>query len=166
VITTFVGLGKMALMQLPVNRIRLLNPGEHLKVVGHDLEVVHPPTFDAPESTSLFDHATRVLFSTDTFGALLKTPSENASKIPSEQLNASLRAWVTIDTPWIHKTDSLSVLESLKEIQKRSPEQILSSHLPSAPGSMLDTFIEQIGQARKMDPFVGPAQKDIEKMMQ
>lgn len=165
VITTFVGLGKMALMQLPVNRTRLLNPGEHILIGDHDLEVVRPPTFDAPESTSLFDHSTRAMFSTDSFGALLKSPFENAESISPEELRVSMGAWVTIDTPWIHKTEAESILNSLKEIKSRSPMHILSSHLPPASGEMLDMFIEQILSARKLNPFTGPGQKDFEKLM-
>ncbi len=165
VITTFVGMGKMVLMQLPVDRIRLLNPLQHLKVENHDLEVMRPPTFDAPETTCIFDNSTKVLFSTDSFGAILQSPVENADCIKPEQLKDALITWITIDTPWIHKTDSTRLMDSMKSIQNKSPEYILSSHLPPAKGTMLNMFIEQVLTARTMKPFEGPDQATFETMV-
>lgn len=58
VVTTFLGMGKLGLLGLPVDRVHLLNPGQSLDVGERRLLAVAPPVFDAPESTGLFDPST------------------------------------------------------------------------------------------------------------
>lgn len=163
-VTTFLGMGKLNLQGLPVDRAYLLNPGQSLEVGDRQLLAVKPPSFDAPETTGLMDTKTKNLFSADCFGALLKKPAENAADISATDLREGLVMWSTVDAPWLHVTDEGKFGESLGKIRDLAPNLILSSHLPPAAG-MTDTLLSLLASARTAPPFVGPDQAALEQMM-
>ncbi|RJP78392.1 MAG: MBL fold metallo-hydrolase [Candidatus Zixiibacteriota bacterium] len=163
-VTTFVGMGKMGLMQRPVDRVYLLNPGQSLDVGDRRLLALKPPTYDAPETTGLFDTRTQILFSADSFGALLPEPAAMASEIPPDTLRDGLVTWTTVDSPWLNLVEREKFDRSLQVVRDLSPRAILSSHLPPAV-DMMDRLLEYLGAAHSAPPFVGPDQEALEEMM-
>ena len=56
VITTFLGLGIMTLLaELPMDRVRLLNPGQKITVGYRTLAALKPGAFDNPATTGFVD---------------------------------------------------------------------------------------------------------------
>lgn len=163
-VTTFMGMGKMAMQGLPVDRAYLLNPGQSLQVGDRTLRALTPPTFDAPETTALFDEKTRSLFSADCFGALLTDPAETANGVAPDKLADGMIAWATVDAPWLHTVDEQCFQQQLDSVQQLGVERILSSHLPPANG-MTTTLLSHLAQARSAPAFVGPGQAEMERMM-
>ncbi len=163
-VTTFLGMSKLAMQGLPVDRAYLLNPGQSLHVGDRTLQALAPPTFDAPETTALFDEKTRTLFSADCFGALLTEPAETANSIATDKLTGGMVAWATADAPWLHTIHEHRFQQQLNTVQQLGAERILSSHLPPATG-MTDTLISNLANARTAPAFIGPSQADIERVM-
>ena len=165
-VTTFLGLGKLGLQQIqvPMERVYLLNPGQSLDMGDRSLTAVKPPTFDAPETTGFYDTKTRVLFIADCFGALMKEPAESAADIAPSDLRDGLVTWATVDAPWLHIVDEGKFNESLDVIRRLEPEVILSSHLPLA-ADMTETLLKHLASARSAPPFVGPDQAALEQML-
>jgi len=161
VITTFLGMGKMLLHQLPVDRVFLLNPGQHLDIGDRRLVAVRPPSFDAPETTGLFDTKTRALFSADCFGALMKEPAEAATDMNPSDLREGLVTWTTVDSPWLHLADEDKFGRSLDLIRKLEPSVILSHHLPPATG-ITELLLKNLASARSAPAFLGPDQAAME----
>jgi glyoxylase-like metal-dependent hydrolase (beta-lactamase superfamily II) len=157
VITTFLGMGKMLLHQLPVDRVSLLNPGQHLDIGDRRLVAVRPPSFDAPETTGFFDTKTRVFFSADCFGALMKEPAEAATDINPSDLREGLVTWTTVDSPWLHLADEGQFGRSLDLVRKLEPSVILSHHLPPAAG-ITEFLLKNLASARSAPAFLGPDQ--------
>ena len=91
-VTSFIGMAKLSLVGGPVERAYLLNPGQRLNVGDRELLAVKPPTYDAPETTGLFDTRSRNFYSADSFGALLSAPAEEAAAIAdvAASVNASI----------------------------------------------------------------------------
>jgi len=166
VVTTFLGLGKYGLRGvLPPDRVFLLNPGQTLDVGDRKLLALRPPTYDAPETTAAFDLKTRTLFSSDCFGGLVQQPADSAAAIRPSALRDGSVTWATIDSPWLHLTEQVAFERSLASVRALQPDLVLSSHLPPAPGTMLDTMIAHIATARTAPPFVGPDQAAMMAMM-
>jgi flavorubredoxin len=164
VVTTFLGMGKLGLAQLPVDRAYLLNPGEVLNVGDRQLLALRPPAFDAPETTGLFDLKTRVLFSADCFGALLDAPAETAAEVPPDRLRDGLVTWATVDVPWLHSVDAAAFGKALDTVRRLDAGVILSSHLPPAFG-MTEGLLRHLAAARAAPPFEGPTQPELERLM-
>lgn len=164
VVTTFLGMGKMLLHQLPVDRVFLLNPGQSLDIGDRKLVCVKPPSFDAPETTGFFDTKTYTFFSADCFGALMKEPAEAAADIAPSDLRDGLVTWATVDSPWLHTADEAEFGKSLDVIRTLEPIVILSNHLPPATG-MNEILLKHLASAHSAMPFLGPDQAALEQML-
>ena len=164
VVTTFLGMAKMGLLGLPVDRVHLLNPGQSLDAGDRELLAMAPPVFDAPESTGLLDPSTGTLFSADCFGALLPAPAKNVADVDPEVLRVGMIGWATVDAPWLHRVDRARFRESLQAVADLQPKRVLSSHLPPAEG-VTDTLLRNLAVAPDAPPFVGPDQAALERML-
>lgn len=167
VITTFLGLGIMSLVApLPLDRVYLLNPGEKMTVGNRTLTAFRPPAFDNPSTTGFYDDKSGILFSSDCFGALLSSVPENAADLSDADLQAGQVIWATIDSPWLHKADQSVFAKELDIIRRMAPKMVLSSHLPPAPGNMTERLLASLATVPGAQPFIGPNQAALEKMLQ
>jgi flavorubredoxin len=166
VITTFLGVGIMTLSApLPMDRVHLLNAGQQVMVGDRTLTAVRPPTFDNPVTTGFHDDKSGALFSSDCFGALLSAVPQRADDLSDEELRQGQVFWATVDSPWLHKVDPAVFAKELNAIRQMDPTMVLSSHLPAAPGSMLERLISSLEAAPSAQPFVGPDQAALEQML-
>ena len=167
VITSFAGVGIMGVSpaSLPMDRVHLINPGQAITVGERTFTAVRPPIFDNPITTGFVDDRTGILFSSDCFGALLTAVPEAAADVDSDELRAGQVRWATIDSPWVHGVDRAAFGRTLDEIRALDPAMVCSTHLPPAPGKMLDFFAESLAMAPDADPFVGPDQAFLETML-
>jgi flavorubredoxin len=166
VITTFLGAGIMTLTApLPMERLHLVNPGQQITVGDRTLTAFKPPTFDNPVTTGFRDDKSGAVFSADCFGALLSAVPESAADLSDDELRQGQVFWATVDSPWLHKTDGSLLAKELDAIREMNPSMILSSHLPAAPGDMLEPLLASIAAAPAAQPFVGPDQAALEQML-
>lgn len=162
IVTNYLGVGKLGLQQIPLQRTYLLNPGQALDVGDRLLLAHRPPVYDAPETMSLFDARTRQLFSSDCFGAVMEHPFERASAIPAADLHAGLTLWSSIDAPWLAQLNRDQLAGAVRQLRELSPRMILGSHLPPAAG-ISDALFDCLIAAREAPPFVGPDQAALEQ---
>lgn len=165
IITNFLGTGKMSLFNpLPMARVFLLNPGQSISVGDRTLTALTPPTYDAPETTGLYDAKSGALFSADAFGALLSEPAAQAADIEPERLREGLITWTKVDSPWLHQVDVGKWEKTLEAIRVLAPKVILSCHLPPALG-LNEELLKHIAAVPATAPFVGPDQRALEAML-
>ena len=167
VITTFLGVGIMSLTTapLPMDRVYLVNPGQKVTLGGRTLTAVKPPAYDNPSTTGFYDEKSGILFSSDCFGALLADVPQNAADLSDKELRDGQIFWATLDAPWLHKVDRGTFAKELDTIRAMAPKMVLSSHLPAAPGHMIDRLLASLGSAPDARPFVGPDQAALEQML-
>ncbi|MGB7988799.1 MAG: MBL fold metallo-hydrolase [Candidatus Methylophosphatis roskildensis] len=164
IVTTYLGMGKMGLLGLPQQRAWLLNPGQTLDVGDRGLTAVIPPSFDAPETTGLFDNRTRTCFSADSFGAVQQEIVDDAAQIDAEALAGGMRLWSTVDAPWLALAERSLLRRNFDRIRALAPDLVLGSHLQPARG-MTDCLLQCLAESADAPPFVGPDQRAVEAMM-
>jgi flavorubredoxin len=166
VITSFVGVGIMGLYDpLPMDRLYLINPGQTISIGDRTLTAVKPPTFDNPITTGFHDDKTGAFVSSDSFGALLQEVPQSAADLSDEDLTRGQVFWATVDSPWLHKIDRGMFKKELDGIRQSQPSMVLSSHLPAAPGDMIERFVASLMAAPDAEPFAGPDQAALEAML-
>ena len=166
VITTFLGVGIMSVSDpLPMDRVHLVNPGQSITLGSRTLTAFRPPTFDNPSTTGFFDTTSGVLFPSDCFGALLQDVPQDATELSEDALRQGQVSWATIDSPWLHQVDRAVLARGLDAVARFEPSLILSSHLPAAPGGMIDRFVASVAAVPDAAPFVGPDQVALEGML-
>ncbi len=168
-VTTFLGVGIMSAEHpLPLDRVHLLNPGQSLDVGDRTLTGFRPPLFDNPATVGVYDDRSGICFSSDCFGAPLPTAelarSGEVGDIPPDVLRAGQLLWATVDSPWVHLVDTGLYLDSLHPLRAVQPRAILSTHLPPAI-ARTDELLDTIATAPLADPFVGPDQAALERML-
>lgn len=164
IVTTFLGMGKLGLHRLPLDRVYLLNPGQWLDVGDRRLLACTPPTYDAPETTALFDAGSRTLFSADCFGAILSEPRETAAAVNPAELRDGLITWAGVDAPWLRGCRQAHLKASLDAVLDLNVATVLSSHLPPAQ-DMTARLVRYLNDARSAPAFEGPDQAALERMM-
>ncbi len=135
VLTTFMAVGRMLPGQpFPLDRLRLVNPGEQVNAGDRNLLALRPPLFDSPATVGMLDEKTGLLFSSDCFGAPLPDPelaaAHSADDIPPDVLAPAQLAWATVDSSWVTMADPAALAHSLGELERLEPVAVLSSHLP------------------------------------
>lgn len=164
-VTTYLGFGTLSLfVQVAMDRVYFLNPGEALDVGDRRLTAMRPPTFDSPATTAFYDSKARSLFSADCFGAVLPEAFEEAGDVSEDVLRSGQVLWTTVDSPWLHKVDRRALAGEVDAIRRMAPEIVFSAHLPPAR-SMTDWMLESLTAATDAVEFVGPNQADLEGML-
>ena len=164
-ITTFLAVGKLGLqMEVPMDRLAWINPGTTVTLGGRRVEAIRPPAYDAPETTGFFEHDSRTLFSADSFGALLQSPSLDAADVAPSDLADGMALWSTVDAPWLTHTDRATFDRTLGELHALAPRRLLSSHLPPAAGAMSHLF-DILATIPGSAPWIGPDQAALDELL-
>ncbi|MEU0272239.1 MBL fold metallo-hydrolase [Streptomyces sp. NPDC006307] len=169
VVTTFVGAGIMSTERpLPLDRVFLLNPGQSLDVGDRTLAAFRPPLYDSPVTVGFYDDRSRTCFTSDCFGAPMPdadlADGGTAEAVAPEDLRAGQLLWATADSPWVHNLDVDKYLATIRPVREMDPEVVLSTHLPPATG-LTPLMIDTISGAPGADPFIGPDQQALERML-
>ena len=85
--------------------------------------------------------------------------------IPFSTLMSGQVRWASVDSSWVHDVDREKFGASLDRWRALEPSRIYSSHLPPAPGSMLDLFVEALSQVPDAPRFEGLDQAALEMML-
>lgn len=149
---------------VPLDRVHALTLEQRLGVGDRVLRAIRPPVFDNPMSIGIYDESTGTFFSVDSFGALLPEVTEDAAEVPEDALIQGMVAWATFDTPWTHLVDEDRFEVVLDGVRELEPNRVLSSHLPSASGS-IEGFLKVLRSLRDAEPFVAPDQAAFEQMI-
>ena len=92
-------------VELPLDRMRWVDPGGSFDAGDRTLHAVRPPMFDAPSTRGLFDPSTGLLWAADSFGTFFPGDVYDADDIPGDLYDATfdlLNAW---NTPWLEWVD-------------------------------------------------------------
>jgi glyoxylase-like metal-dependent hydrolase (beta-lactamase superfamily II) len=169
VVTTFLGMGILSTQRpLPLDRVRLVNPGQSLDVGDRELRAFRPPLFDSPATTGFQDSTTGVVFSSDCFGAPVPTlelaSAADVRAVPADDLRAAQLLWAAADSPWVHWVDRPLWERSVDALHRMAPSAVLSTHLPPALGGLDDLF-DTVRLAPEAAPFDGPDQAALDAML-
>ena len=80
-------------------------------------------------------------------------------------LQAGQVRWATIDSAWVHDVDRSIFRRALDQLRMLEPTMVCSSHLPPAPGAMLDDFVDSLALVPDAERFIGPDQATLEAML-
>jgi glyoxylase-like metal-dependent hydrolase (beta-lactamase superfamily II) len=159
------GAAKMGLREnFDMSRLMPMDHGQRLDLGDRELVLLKPPTYDAPETTGFFDTRTRVLFSVDSFGALLDAPYEETEAIPEATLRDGMTTWAGIDAPWLGVADKTRLGHLLSDILRLDPAAIISGHLPVTAGRMIGRVVGNMLGSLSDDRFAMPDRETIEQL--
>ncbi len=161
------GAAKMGLREgFDMSRLVPMDHGQRLDLGDRELVLLKPPTYDAPETTGFFDTKTRVLFSVDSFGALLDAPYEETDAIPEGTLRDGMTMWAGIDAPWLGMVDKTRLGQLLGDIRQLDPSSIISGHLAATSGKTIHRVLGNMLGSLSDDRFAHPDRQTIESLFE
>jgi hypothetical protein len=168
-ISNFFALGRMMPeTPIPLDRARLINPGESINVGDRNLIARRPPLFDSPATTGFLDDATGSLIASDCFGSPLPTAQEAQSTSTADLDPATVAqgqlAWATVDMPWVSYVDEERFARELDELGRLRPTTVLSSHLPPVHDDT-ERLLATLRRAPRAEPVPGPTQAELEALL-
>ncbi len=150
--------------QVPMDRVRWLNPGQSLSVGDRELTAIRPPIFDNPTTIAVYDNASKAFFSADLFGGILAAPVKDAAEVAEDALPQGVAGWASLDSPWVHMVDLGAFERALEGVRRLEPSMVLSAHLPPASG-MADRLLDILAGVPASPPAVTPDQAALEMML-
>ena len=168
-VTTFMGYGIMSIEHdIPLDRLRLVNPGEQLDLGDRVLHGFRPPLYDSPVTTGFRDGRTGTVFSSDCFGAPLASPElalgDDVRDVPDAELVGAMQVWAVADSPWVHLVDRARYAEGLRALGADGLPLVLSTHLPPAR-DMGDRLLDAIAAAPDVPLPPEPDQAALDAML-
>jgi glyoxylase-like metal-dependent hydrolase (beta-lactamase superfamily II) len=165
VITTFLAAGKLGMhLPVPMDRMHWCNPGDVVHVGDRTLHAVRPPSYDAPETVAAYDARAGVLFSADSFGALMQAPCADAGDIAPGELRDGMALWSSIDAPWILHADRARFEHTVRALDDLAITTVLSAHLPPASG-LTDALLDDLRRVPDASPWQPPDQAALDAIL-
>ena len=158
--------GRLALdVELPLERMRWVEPGDTLDIGDRALHFVRPPTFDSPATRGVYDTSTRLLWGADAFGALTQGEVYDAVDVPADLYDQSFAALNTWNTPWLEWTDRDRFASHVQASAALDLDVVAGAHGPVLRGAAIpDAFrrtLDLAGQA----PAPAPGQPLLDQLV-
>ncbi|HEX8825863.1 MAG TPA: MBL fold metallo-hydrolase [Archangium sp.] len=150
-------------LDIPMDRMHLVNSGESVNIGGRGFGVLRPPLFDSPATVGFFDLQTGVYFSADCFGSPTPTFVEDVADAPKESVRRNFYAFNRANEPWCQYVDTRKYTAELEKVRKLDARVLASGHAPAARGDSIPWFLELMADLPAMEPFEGLTQADFEK---
>lgn len=168
VLGTFLTFGRAAPdSPLPMERTRIVNPGDDIHVGDRVLHAIRPPLYDSPGTLGFLDNRTGAYVSSDCFGAPLPPDlavARDTGAIDPAILRQAQVAWATADSPWVVDTDHDRLRQHVEAVGGARPTALLSSHLPPVVHG-IDQSLGSLLAAQEAEPMPGPTQEQIEALL-
>jgi flavorubredoxin len=116
---------------LPAERFKLVNPGGSVDLGDRTLTAYWVPLFDQPETMGFLDERTRVLHSSDCFGAVVPEPVGFADEMDAKAYREGFLYWNQSNHHWVRLVDPAKFALEVHAIRQLEPRCIVSSHGPA-----------------------------------
>jgi len=143
-VTNFFAFERLALEKpaLPLERMRWLEPGDHLDIGDRVLQLFRPPIFDGPTTRGLFDPKSRAMWIVDSFACL--TPGPLDADALSAEVLAAMSAWNSAVSPWHAWLDREAYRRHVDAIERLGATTVASAHGPVLRGGALDDAFDRV----------------------
>lgn len=168
VVTNFTSMIRLAEdWQLPLDRLRLVNPGDRLDIGDDVLEAFRPPTYDSPGTLAFHALNRNVCFSSDCLGAFLPLTVEAgmaAEDVSAADYQTGTATFASALSPWLHDLSGERWNDALTSLRGRNIGTLLSTHgLPVSAG--LDRLLDSFAGSAAGAPYVPPAQDAVDILL-
>lgn len=143
-VTNFFSVERLALEKpaLPLQRMRWLEPGDHLDIGDRVLQLFRPPIFDGPTTRGLFDPKSGAMWIVDSFACL--TPGPLDADALSPEVLASMSGLNSAVSPWHAWLDRDSYGRHVDAVERLGARTVASAHGPVLRGAALDDAFDRV----------------------
>jgi flavorubredoxin len=125
-------------VELPLERMRWVDPGGSLEIGDRVLTAVRPPLFDSPSTRGLHDSRTGVLWAVDSFASLVPGAVYEAGDVPADLYDQSFAVLNSWNTPWLEWVDRERFASHVRAAASLPVEVVASAHGPVHRGEQIE----------------------------
>jgi flavorubredoxin len=152
-------------MQLPLSRMRWINPGESWGAGDRTLTAVRPPIFDSPTTRGLFDSKTGVYWAVDSFASLIHDDVAETDDVPYELWRDSFTFFAQQVSPWVELTDPPKFAATVDAIARLDASVIAGGHMAALRGPRLGEAIGMLRTLPSQPMIPSPGQADLDALL-
>lgn len=165
-LTTWFSLGRMAEeWETPIERCRFVNDGDTIDVGDRTLVAMRPPLFDNPTTRALFDPATSVLWSVDTFATNLPAPMGEIGDLGDGDFRDGQLFGGRLVAPWTAWLDSEKFGAVVHRFSSLGAEVIAGCHTPVLRGPRVAEAFDLLHGLPGVEPWQEFTQTDLDGWM-
>jgi flavorubredoxin len=146
--------------RLPIERMVWLGPGDVLDAGDRLLHLIVPPIFDGPTTRALFDERSRVLWSVDSFAALLTGAEYEHGDVPAEMYDETFRLFNSLISPWHQWLDVEKYRRHVDAVAALDPVATASAHGPVLRGAAIADAFDRV-KAMAGEPIMQPPGQEM-----
>jgi flavorubredoxin len=150
---------------LPLHRMRWLDPGDSFDAGDRTLHLVRPPMFDAPTTRGLYDPEDRLLWAVDSFGALVPGAVYDADDVPHDLYEASFAALNSWNTPWLEWVDRERYARHVATTADLPLDVVVSAHGPALRGPRIADAFRHTLVLAATPPVPQPGQAMLDELL-
>jgi flavorubredoxin len=151
---------------LPLERLRMINPGESFQAGPRTLTAIVPPTFDSPTTRGLYDASTGVYWAADSFGLGVPEAIDDISELPAGYLRESFLQMQRMISPWHQWLSPEKYHLHLHEIRALGLQVVASAHGPALRGRQIHSGFNLLEELPYLPPAPLVGQTDFEALLQ
>lgn len=150
-VTNYVTLSKLLeRTTAPLERVRVVNPGDRVPDTARTLTVMRPPVYDAPGTLGLHDAVSGAAFTADAFGSYLPEGTGDIGAVRDEDLVAGLGTFNSVNHPGTALVDPHRFGAAVDAVADLEPTVLLSSHAPRPDRRLLCSSMRCDGPPRPL----------------
>ena len=150
----------------PLDRCRWVMDGETLDIGDRTLVALRPPVYDSPTTRGLFDPATGVYWSSDSFATPLPDPAAQIPDLDTEfwEFGMTLFALGAV-SPWLSLVDPVKYGKYVDRVQNLDITTVAGCHTPVIEGPFIEQAFARIRQLPTITPPPLPNQSVLDQII-
>jgi flavorubredoxin len=165
-VTTFFTVERTArAMELPLERMRWINPGDRFDVGDRTLVAVRPPVFDSPVTRGLYDAKTGVFWAVDTFASLIPGHVTEVDDIPHDLWTETLLGFNRMISPWHSMLDEAKWQAHVDEVEALGISTVASGHSAALRGDRLAEAFRLVRTLPSLPAVTDATQADLDALL-
>jgi flavorubredoxin len=152
-------------LAVPLERVRWINDGGSFDAGGRTLAVVRPPLYDAPTTRGLYDPASGVYWTVDTYGTPVESPADDVGDLDPEFWDQAFIDFNRMNSPWHAVADPVKFSREVARVERLAPRVIASAHGPVITGANVAEAHRKMHRTAGGRPTPLPTQLDLDRLL-
>lgn len=166
-VTNFFSVERLALEkpELPLERMRWIEPGGSFDAGDRTLHLFKPPIFDGPTTRGLFDSSTRAMWVVDSFASLTTGAVHDVHDLPRELVAESMPAMNSLVSPWHQWLDPAAYRRHVDEVEGLGLLAVASAHGPILTGDAIREAFDVVRDLAGKPIIPAPGQELLDELV-
>lgn len=152
---------------LPLQRMRWLQPGESFDAGDRTLHLFKPPIFDGPTTRGLYDSSTSVMWIVDSFASMISGEEDlyDAREVPAELYDDSFPLFNSLISPWHAWLDPAVYSRHVDQVESIGATTIASAHGAVHTGAAIGHAFDRVRRLAGQPIVPGPGQELLDEII-